>query len=284
VSSALDPAAPVADSLEAYNRPLTPADFSWVRDFLYARTGIVLKDGKQALVTGRLARRLRHHGCASYAEYFKLLSFPGSAEAAVAIDLLTTNETYFFREPNHFDFLREVIGQGLITSRPVRVWSAASSSGEEAYSIAMTLDQALDGRPWEVLGTDISSRVLERARQAIYPLDAAGKIPQPLLHRYCLKGKDDYDGYLAVSSTLTGRVSFKPANLIEPLPDLGRFDLIFLRNVMIYFDMETKEPLVRRVRALLEPGGYLMVSHSETLNGIQADLRMVRPSIYQAPS
>lgn len=273
----------VSSGLEAYSRPLTEPEFDWIRDFLYARTGIVLKDGKQALVTGRLARRLRHHGCASYGDYFQLLGAPGSAETGVAVDLLTTNETYFFREPTHFDFLRGAIDQRSITSRPVRVWSAASSSGEEAFTIAMTLDDALDGGAWEVVGTDISSRVLERARQGLYPLDAAAKIPQALLHRYCLKGKDEFEGYLAVTSALTSRVTFRPANLIEQLPDLGLFDVIFLRNVMIYFDTETKTPLVSRVRALLRPGGFLIVSHSETLNGIQGDLRLVRPSVYQAP-
>ena len=274
----------LTESLEAYSRPLTAAEFGWIRDFLYDRTGIVLKDGKQALVTGRLARRLRHHGLSTYAEYFQLLTAPGSTETGIAVDLLTTNETYFFRESAHFDFLRQMIEQKVIRTRPVRVWSAASSSGEEAYTLAMTLDDALDGAPFEVVGTDISSRVLERAKQALYPIDAASKIPHPLLRRYCLKGKDDYDGYLAITSTLTSRVTFRSANLIEPLPDLGLFDVIFLRNVMIYFDLDTKGPLVQRVSRLLRPGGFLMVSHSETLNGIQGDLRLVRPSIYQAPA
>jgi chemotaxis protein methyltransferase CheR len=272
------------EGLEAYSRPLAASDFAWIRDFLYARTGIVLKDGKQALVTGRLARRLRHHGLSSYAEYFRLLGVPGSAETGIAIDLLTTNETYFFREPTHFDFLRQMVQERVIASRPVRVWSAASSSGEEAFTIAMTLEDALDGGPFEVVGTDISSRVLERARLALYPIDAAAKIPPPLLRRFCLKGKDEYDGYLAVSTALTAKVTFRPANLIEPLPDLGRFDVIFLRNVMIYFDNETKAPLVERVTRLLRPGGFLLVSHSETLSGMQGGLRLVRPSIYQAPA
>ena len=149
--------------LDAFTQLLGPEEFAWVTDFLYEHTGIVLKEGKQPMVTGRLAKRLRHFGMTSYAEYLARLADPGDPEIRVAIDLLTTNETYFFREPAHFTFLREVMAGRSATaqretpSRPVRVWSAASSSGEEAYSIAMTLDDCLWGTGWEVVGTDISS-------------------------------------------------------------------------------------------------------------------------------
>lgn len=267
--------------VEARAYELTAKEFAWIRDFLYERTGIVLKEGKEAMVAGRLARRVRHHGLSSYTEYFELISAAGQDETGVALDLLTTNETYFFREPAHFDLL----GQIAKNHKPgrFRVWSAASSSGEEAYTIAMVLADTRGETGWEIVGTDISSRVLERARRGIYPLDAVAKIPQPMLKAFCLRGKDEYEGYLAVSPTLTSRVSFQHANLIEALPKLGTFEVIFLRNVMIYFDVPTKAALVERIRPHLAPGGYLIVSHSESLNGYQADLEMVRPSVYRAP-
>ncbi len=260
---------------------LSPADFTWICDFLYARTGIVLKDGKQALVVGRLGRRLAHHQLASYRDYFRLLADPGGDEAGIAVDLLTTNETYFFREPEHFDFLRELLAGRAPGGPAVRVWSAASSSGEEAYSLAMTLAQSLRKTDWEVFGTDISSRVVERARTGLYPLDAAAKIPKSLLREYCLRGKGDFEGYLAVHPTLTSKVTFAEMNLLQPRVDLGRFDVIFLRNVMIYFDLETKRGLVSRMIPLLKPGGHLMISHSETLNGIQDGFTLVSPSVYR---
>jgi chemotaxis protein methyltransferase CheR len=285
---------PVA-GYDSYTIALTPSEFTWISEFIYAHTGIVMKEGKQTLVTGRLGRRLRHHGLSNYSEYFRYLRDPNDPETRVAIDLLTTNETYFFREPDHFAFVREVMaqrhpgpGSGPTRSgsdaapEPVRIWSAASSSGEEAFSLAMTLADCLPGTEWEVFGTDVSSRVVERARRGLYPLDAAAKIPPDLLHKYCLRGKAEYAGYLAVHPALTARVTFEHLNLLEPLPDLGRFEMIFLRNVMIYFDVETKRALVQRIRQLLEPGGYLVVSHSETLNGIQDGLAMIKPSVYRS--
>jgi chemotaxis protein methyltransferase CheR len=269
-------------SINAFTVDLTPAEFAWISDFIYTRAGIVMKDGKQTLVTGRLARRLRHHGLSSYSQYFQRLKDPNNPETRVAVDLLTTNETYFFREADHFTFLREVLAQRPSTAQSVRVWSAASSSGEEAYSLAMTLADCLPRTEWEVIGTDISSRVVERAQKGLYPLDAATKIPVPLLRKYCLRGKADYEGYLAVHPALIARVRFQHLNLLEPFPELGSFDVIFLRNVMIYFDLETKRSLVQRVSSLLVPGGYLLVSHSETLNGIQEGLTMLKPSIYRS--
>jgi chemotaxis protein methyltransferase CheR len=267
---------------ESYTTALSPAEFTWISEFIYAQTGIVMKDGKQTLVTGRLGRRLRHHGLTSYSEYFRRLRDPNDPEIRVAIDLLTTNETYFFREPDHFAFVREVMAQRSAGPGPVRIWSAASSTGEEAFSLAMTLADCLPRTEWEVFGTDISSRVVERARRGLYPLDAAAKIPPDLLRKYCLRGKADYDGYLGVHPALTARVDFEHLNLLEPLRSLGRFEMIFLRNVMIYFDLETKRALVQRIRQLLQPGGYLVVSHSETLNGIQDGLTMIKPSVYRS--
>lgn len=257
-------------------------EFIWIKDYLYKNAGIVLNDNKQALVSGRLDKRLRHHGFSSYSEYFRLFGKPGfEQETLMAIDLLTTNETYFFREPKHFDFLKSHIIPAHPAGTPFRVWSAASSSGEEAYTLAMVLAEYSKTAQWEIMGTDISTRILEKARLGLYPLTATEKIPLPLLKKYCLKGNGEYDGFFLIDSALRNRVKFIYANLIDKLPDLGRFDLILLRNVMIYFDMQTKQHLIDRIQHYLRPGGYFIISHSESLNGMKSDLKMVSPSIYR---
>ncbi|WP_295750129.1 CheR family methyltransferase [Undibacterium sp.] len=261
---------------------LQKQEFEWISKFLYERTGIALNEGKQALVMGRLDKRLRSRDLTSYGAYFALLGRPGyEDETTAAIDLLTTNETYFFREPKHFDFLQKTVFPEYARLRGIRIWSAASSSGEEAYTIAMTLAEHFPGDGWEVIGTDISTRVLEKARRALYPMSAAEKIPTSLLRKYCLRGREEFEDFFLVDGVLRKKVHFSVANLIEKLPDLGLFEVIFLRNVMIYFDMETKQKLVQRLYEKLRPGGYFIISHSETLNGINSSLKLVGPSIYR---
>lgn len=262
--------------------PLQKKEFEWIARFLYERTGISLNDGKQALVMGRLDKRLRSRNLATYGEYFALLGRPGyEDETTAALDLLTTNETYFFREPKHFEFLQKTVFPQYARMRGIRIWSAASSSGEEAYTIAMTLAEHFPGDGWEVIGTDISTRIVEKATRGLYPMSGAEKIPTSLLKKYCLKGRDEYEDFFLIDDNLRKKVHFSIANLIEPLPDMGLFEVIFLRNVMIYFDMETKQNLVQRLFEKLRPGGYFIISHSETLNGISSGLRLVGPSIYQ---
>jgi chemotaxis protein methyltransferase CheR len=261
---------------------LQKKEFEWISRFLYERTGIALNDGKYALVMGRLDKRLRSRGLINYGEYFSLLGRPGyEDETTIAIDLLTTNETYFFREPKHFEFLQKVVFPQYSRLPGIRIWSAASSSGEEAYTIAMTLAEYFSGDNWEVLGTDICTRVVEKAKRGLYPMSAADKIPLPMLKKYCLKGRDEYEDFFLADNTLRKKVFFSVANLIEPLPEIGLFEVIFLRNVMIYFDMETKQKLVQRLYEKLRPGGYFIISHSETLNSINTPLKLVGPSIYQ---
>jgi chemotaxis protein methyltransferase CheR len=263
--------------------PLSQQEFAWISRYLYENTGITLNDGKQALVMGRLDKRLRARNLSSYSEYFSLLGKAGfEDETIAAIDLLTTNETYFFREPKHFEFLRRIATSELASAsrrQDIRIWSAASSSGEEAYTIAMTMAEVCDR--FEVIGTDISTRVVEKAQRGLYPMLAAEKIPLTLLKKYCMKGREEYEDFFLIDSRLRERVQFLYANLIQPLPDLGVFDVIFLRNVMIYFDIETKQKLVQRLSEKLRPGGYFIVSHSETLNGLNSPLKQVSPSIYQ---
>lgn len=259
-------------------------EFHQFRSWLHQTAGINLSPAKKALVTGRLAKRLKYHQLTSYGEYFRLIINGGDAnELQMALDLLTTNETYFFREPKHFDFLRT---QVLPTAKPgqvFRLWSAASSSGEEPYTLAMTLADSLHSTPWEILASDISSRVLEKARNGHYPLERAHHIPKHLLSKYCLKGTGTQEGTFLIEKSLRSRVQFIQINLNSVLPKLGEFDVIFLRNVMIYFDMNTKRDVVSRMLPLLKSGGYFIVSHSESLNGVTERLKVITPSIYRKP-
>jgi chemotaxis protein methyltransferase CheR len=265
---------------------LTDREFTQFQRFIYDAAGITMSNGKQALVSGRLAKRLAHHRLENYSDYLHLLqSRQDPAELQIAVDLLTTNETYFFREPKHFNLLRELAVQHMHhareKSRPLRVWSAASSSGEEAYSIAMVLADVCGDGPWEVLGTDISTRMLQRARNGHYPTERATQMPHDYLKRFCLRGQGSEDGTMLIDRALRQRVQFQHVNLNEPLPKLGVFDVIFLRNVMIYFNLDTKRQVVARLLAQLRPGGHFLIGHSETLNDINDTLSVVAPSIYR---
>ncbi len=263
---------------------LSDKEFHQFQKMIYDIAGISMSAAKKPLVGGRLAKRVKHYELASYDDYFKLLMKSGEGgELQVAIDLLTTNETYFFREPKHFEFLRDKVLPHRRPGKSFRLWSAASSSGEEPYSIAMVLVDVLGESPWEIVGSDISSRILERARGGLYAMERAEDIPRQYLSRYCLKGTGSQDGKFLVARELRNRVQFHQVNLNEDLPEMGEFDVIFLRNVMIYFDVETKRQVVNRLARHLVPGGYLMIGHSESLNGVTEALKVVAPSIYRKP-
>ncbi|WP_417582162.1 CheR family methyltransferase [Nitrincola sp.] len=261
---------------------LTDHEFKQFRELIYNIAGINLSDAKKPLVTGRLSKRVRQHGHKNFSGYFESL-MQDKDELQIAVNLLTTNETYFFREPKHMDFLAEKLLQARPLGRPFRIWSAASSSGEEAYSLAMILADKLGDGPWEIVGSDISTNMLEKARGGHYSLERTNGIPRSYLKRFCLKGIGSQTGTFKVSSELRDRVSFHQVNLVEPLPQLGDFDAIFLRNVMIYFDVDTKRQVVNRLLPRLRSGGYFFVSHSESLNGVSDALKLVSPSIYRKP-
>jgi chemotaxis protein methyltransferase CheR len=263
---------------------ITDTEFRHFQRFIFDAAGITLSSAKKALVTGRLAKRLQVCRLHSYSDYFKLLSSGDApAEVQTAVDLLTTNETYFFREPKHFELLRQVAQSGVRGRQSFRVWSAASSSGEEAYSMAMVLADTLQNGPWEVMGSDISTRVLERARTGHYPMERTRHVPPAYLKRFCLRGIDEQEGTLLVDRALRDRVSFAQINLNTDLPRLAPFDMVFLRNVMIYFNGETKRQVVARIVSTLKPGGHLCIGHSESLNDINPGLLPVAPSIYRKP-
>jgi chemotaxis protein methyltransferase CheR len=263
---------------------LSDTDFRGFQHLIHSVAGISLADSKRALVSGRLNKRLSANGVGSFGEYLKLITAGTSPqELQIAVDLLTTNETYFFREPKHFDFLRAHLQQMQDPARPVRIWSAASSSGEEAYSIAMLSE---DMRPtrWEVQGSDISQRVLEKARAGRYPMERLSNLPAGYLHRFCLKGTGAAAGTMQVQAGLRARVSFQQVNLNRELPKMGTFDVIFLRNVLIYFNADTRRQVLQRVLTCLRPRGILMIGHSDSLVGLDLPVEPLAPSIFRKPT
>jgi chemotaxis protein methyltransferase CheR len=264
---------------------ISSAEFALFQRFIFQKAGITLSSAKEALVGGRLARRLASCGVDTYKEYFHMLaSGQHPDEVQTAIDLLTTNETRFFRESKHFDLLARLATEARgRTAGRFRVWSAACSTGEEPYSIAMVLADRLEGETWEVVGSDISTRVLERARIGHYPMERCADMPAHYLKRFCLKGLGRNQGTLLIERTLRSRVQFRQINLNHPVPALGMFDVIFLRNVMIYFNDETKREVVGRLLAALRPGGHFFIGHSESLHGIHGGLVTLAPSIYRKP-
>ncbi len=261
--------------------------FTRFQRLIHGIAGISLADSKQVLLVGRLQKRLHALGIESFADYYRHVTHAANAdELEIMVNLLTTNETYFFREESHFDFLRESVIPHHPAQRPLEIWSAAASTGEEIYTICMVLADALGiGGPWRVLGSDLSTAVLATARRGLYWLDRTRGLPRDYLHKYCLKGTGSKAGTFLVQPQLRQHTRFMQANLNEELPDVGGpFDVIFLRNVMIYFNNETKRQVVARVAQRLRPGGYLLIGHSETLTGVDNSLIAVRPTIYRRPA
>jgi len=259
---------------------LNQPEFVKLRQMIFSIAGIHMTEVKKPLIMGRLYKRLRHHNINSYADYVSLLD-RDDAELKMAVDLLTTNETHFFREPKHFTYLQQQVLPNISRQQKFRCCSAASSTGQEAYSLAMLLHSQWGGNGWEVYGSDISSKVLDVARKALYPIKLAEEIPESYLKSYCLKGVGAQEGLLKIDPTLMSKVRFDNINLNEKLPDVGLFDIIFLRNILIYFQPETKYAVVERLLEKLKPGGYFIIGHSETLYGLFSELKSLAPSVYQ---
>ena len=258
---------------------LTPQSFQAVTRMFHSVSGIHLSEAKRPLVTGRLHKLAQERGVDLNRYVSELLSRADPGELARVVDKLTTNETYFFREPEHFKFLGKVV-DGMAAGSSLRVWSAASSSGEEGYSIAMLLAERLGLARWEVVGTDLSTAMVEQARRALYPMERARHVPAAYLKRWCLKGHGEYEGRLLVSRELRSRVRFECANLTQDLPQIGSFEVIFLRNVLIYFDAARKADIVRRVLGRLKPGGYLLTGHAESISNLDVPVRSLVPAVY----
>ena len=234
-------------------------DFRRARQMIAAYAGISLHERKENMVYNRLARRMRAIGSRSVSEYLDRVEAPGSAEREGFVNAMTTNLTAFFREPHHFERLRELAAQ---TPRRLRVWSSACSTGEEAWSAAMAVSEA--GRSGEIFASDIDTDALSVARTAIYRLDAVEHLDAPRIRRHFMRGVGPQEGLVQLRPELRGLVKFASRNLLAPdWPVQDRFDVVFCRNVMIYFDRETQQRLLDRFAGVLAPGGILFLGHSE---------------------
>ena len=264
---------------------ITDAEFARFQRLIHEIAGISLADSKKVLLVGRLGKRLRALQLGSFGQYHDLVANPDNVqERQTMVDLLTTNETYFFREQAHFDYLRSTIVPQHPRNQPLNIWSAAASTGEEIYTLAMVLADCLgvDGQ-WNIMGSDISTQVLAVARRGQYWVERTRGLPVEYRHTYCLKGVRSQEGSFLIAPELRRHTRFMQINLNDTLPDIGLFHVVFLRNVMIYFDNDTKREVVGRIVRKLHPGGYLIVGHSESLNGITEAVKLVRPTIYRLP-
>ena len=273
-------------------KAISDREFILYRKLIYSKAGIWLSPTKKAFLEARLSRRLRELGMDSFQAYYQYVTQnPDGSELEQLLDRVSTNETHFFREPRQFEFLEQQIfpdwkaqGDSGLRPRRIRVWSAGCSTGEEPYSLAMILlDHFPRGSRWEIeiIATDLSSRVLKSAQKAVWSIVKAKEIPQSYLKRFMLKGTGSQQAYMKAGTEIQAIIRFQQLNLNDdhyavPEP----FDLIFCRNVLIYFDAASRARVVYRLVNRLAPGGFLLVGHAESLNGVSDRIRHVRPTIY----
>jgi chemotaxis protein methyltransferase CheR len=252
-------------------------EFQIIQKLLFKETGISLADTKMKMVQSRLDKRLRFHNINCYSSYLKIVQI-SNAEKTEFINELSTNETYFFRETKHFEFL-ENLAKG---SSGLRVWSAAASMGAEAYSIAMVLDTLIPNGKWKIVGTDINTSTLEIARKGLYPLSWSEKIPSKYQKKYCLRGSNKTKDKMLIDMGEGRDISFFENNLLEENKDIGKFDVIFLRNVLLYFTEETKLKVINNILNNLEIGGYLIISLTEHFDDKKVkNIKYLHNAIYQ---
>jgi chemotaxis protein methyltransferase CheR len=262
-------------------------DFEFIINLVYEKSRIRLHDGKEQLIRARLGKRLRAMGfddLSSYCDHLKRDA--GDQEITQVVDALSTNFTNFLREPEHFDFLVSTSLPATLRTGQKRftVWSSACSTGEEPYSIAFYLAQHYppsEGWSWKILATDISTRALDTASEAIYPAERLNALPKEWQRAYFQKGLGKWEGHFRIKEEIRSRVEFRHLNLLGDYPFNDTFQTVFCRNVMIYFDRQTQEELVRKLGRLLVPKGHILIGHSESLTGLDTGLQCLRPSIYQ---
>lgn len=269
------------------SRPLSDREFKQISDRIYELSRINLHDGKKELVQARLNKRLRMLGMNSYKEYLKYVEEePTGEELTAMVDVLTTNLTFFFREADHFEFLAEKLLKNInpAVNTKLRLWSAGCSSGEEPYTLAILLREHIPDLPRMdalILATDISTRVLARAEMGIYNESAFRATQKVYQTKYFSRFPDRNGEQFKVSPDLKNLVRFRRLNLMAQWPFQGKFDVVFCRNVMIYFDKTTQMELVEKFYDVVAPGGYFMVGHSESLSGIKHCFKYIKPAIYQ---
>ena len=262
---------------------LKPSEFAQIQRLALEQFGLDLKEGKQGLVVARLGKALKQGGFATFEEYYRHVSADttGAALAQLA-DALTTNFTSFMREPSHFEFLQRVVCPALRGRQGIEIWSAASSTGEEPYSILFTMLEALGpAADVRVLATDISTRALAKVAGAVYEAERVDALPAEWRRKYFLRGNGKWQGYYRVKPELRERVRPRRFNLIADEPPNSAFPAIFCRNVMIYFNKATQGRVVQRLGSVLESGGFLMIGHSESLAGLDHGLEYVQPAVYR---
>lgn len=276
---------PLPSSLE-----LTDREFEKISRLVYDQCGIQLTEGKRELVKARLGKRIRSGPFRSFQDYYQyVLEDDSGQELVQLLDSITTNFTFFFREQKHFDFLQseilpELMGREQSNRRKLRFWSAACSTGEEPYSIAMTLLETIDRLShWDlsILATDLSTKALKMAESAIFPKERTQSVPPLLVRKYFLKGEGRWKDYVKMKDEVRRLVTFRRLNLMEPFDHPEPFDCIFCRNVMIYFDRKAQKTLVARLYECLREGGFLLIGHSESLTGITHAFRYIRPAVYR---
>lgn len=275
----------------AQPQKLSDADFSRLSRFIYKECGINLPPLKKILLESRLQKRLDHLHIGTFSAYCDYVMSPAGLqeELVFMIDAVATNKTDFFREPVHFEFMRNHLLPAWYTHRPsgtFKVWSSACSSGEEPYTIAMVLEEFALGHPfhYRIVASDISTKVLKKAIQAIYPMQSIAQVPMPLCKRYLLRSKDKEGERptIRVGPRLRAKVEFKRINLIDDIAGIDAdFDLIFCRNVLIYFDKGTQEMVLRKLLSKLRRGGYLFIGHSESVHHLNLPVQQVKPTIFR---
>lgn len=271
---------------------ISEQEFELFRQLIYNKSGINLNPTKRNLLQTRLAKRLRQLKCESFSQYYRYVkNDPAGEELIAMLNAISTNLTKFFREEDHFSFLNNSVLPDLISSkhkngeRHLRAWSAGCSSGEEPYSLGITILTHIETLlTWDlkILATDISTDILGKASEGIYEEEKINVMPKDLLSEFFLKGSGQYNDYYKVKPVLRDIVTFRRLNLIdETYPFKGRFNFIFCRNVMIYFDKKTQEGIVNRFYNHLEEGGYLFIGHSESLSGVKSSFKYVMPAVYR---
>jgi chemotaxis protein methyltransferase CheR len=263
---------------------LTARELKAIVDLVYRKSGITLHEGKKELIQARLQKRLRHYGLRKYTEYLALVEADDSGEELTALlDAIATNHTSFFREPQHFDLVRTKVVPAF--GRPGRTltgWSAPCSTGEEAYTIAMSIEEA-GCTDYQILGSDLSTKALAQARRGVYKMDRVSGIPMPILRKYFQRGLRESAGLVRINPPLRAHIEFQQLNLLE-IDSLGRqFDFIFCRNVMIYFDQPIRQQVVTMLERHLAADGFLFIAHAESLNDIRHGLQPVAAAAFRKP-
>ncbi|MDD6003667.1 MAG: protein-glutamate O-methyltransferase [Bacteroidales bacterium] len=272
-----------------YDAKLSDKDFARLSDFIYSRYGIKMPEAKHIMLQSRLQKRLRALQIPTFAEYVDFVFSPAGADEIVhMMDVVSTNKTDFFREAQHFDFLTQTVLPELYETNHqsvIKVWSAGCSSGEEPYTLAMVISEYIAnhrGYDFQILGSDLSTIVLEKAVTAIYPEDRVDIIPLDLKKKYLLRSKDRTKPTVRIVPELRAKTQFMRLNFMDEAYNApSNFDIIFCRNVLIYFDRKTQESVINKLCRHLRPGGYFFLGHSESVTGIDVPLQQIKPTVFK---